>query len=488
MKEHIIIISLVVFCATCLTSCLNDWLTVEPLADITSNNYWKSESDARAELNAGYAHIRKAYLTGYMNWTEVRSDNFLGNITGGQPVQNVSLNRLSSNLSSCNWNDWYNLVSVANYAIHFLPNIKDNADESNYNHMTAEAHFLRAYAYFFLYRVWGDVPLVTEPVLSKSEVTKPGVTGKDTIFALVVRDLEIADSLVDVTKDNSIFRFSAGALYALTTDVAMWQKDYQKAVDFADKLYGLNKYSIEGVDFADVCRDATTTDNIWTLDWNYTTDGDNGITVGLANSSNPHVPTFEIFQKWFKWEREFDNIDARRVATIDSAKYKTFNNKHVNSLPVGTQCWKWSPGEHLAQKEYNNCKIPLYRLADIILLRAEALNKLGRFDEALEEMNRIRVRAHLTPKTADYYNSDADKLDEDIFQERQFELYAEGRRWFDLMRTDRVEKVMNTYFNGYIKSYGGKDYHLFEEQWQYYWPIYQDILNENENLHQIGNY
>lgn len=488
MVNHSLLAVMLLGCMMSLTSCLNDWLTLEPLADITNENFWKSESDARSELNSGYAFIRKAYQTGFLNWTEIRSDNFLGNITGGQPVQNVSLNRLSSNLSSCSWNDWYNLVSVANYAIHFLPNIQSNADAANYNHMTAEAHFLRAYAYFYLYRVWGDVPLVTEPVLTKSMVTKPRVTGKDTIFSLVVRDLAIADSLVDVTKDNTIFRFSAGALYALTVDVAMWQKDYQKAVDFADKLYALNKYSIEGVDFAKVCQDATTTDNIWTLDWNFTTDGDNSITVSLANSSNPEIPTFEMYQKWFAWEREFDNIDARRAATIDSAKYKTFNTKHVNSLPAGAQCWKWSPGEHLAQTEYRNCKMPLYRLADIILLRAEALNKLGRMDEAIEEMNRVRVRAHLTPKAADYYNGDVAKLDEDIFQERQFELYAEGRRWFDLMRTGRVEKVMNAYFDGYIKKYGGKDYHLFEEEWQRYWPIYQDILNENENLHQIGNY
>lgn len=485
MNRNIPLLLIIVLSA--MSSCLNDFLTVEPLADITNANYWKSEADARAAMNAGYAHIRKAYVTGFLYWTEARSDNFLGNITGGSPVQNVSLNRLSSDLSQCNWNNWYNLVSVANYGLHFMPGMAGNVEEAKLNHLMSEAYFLRAFAYFNLYRIWGDVPMVTEPTLRKSDVTKPRTTGKDTIFALVISDLQKADSLVDVTV-NEKFIYSPAALYALITDVAMWEKDYEKAVVYSDKLLALGIHTLEGVEFADVCRDATTADNIWTLQWNYTTDGANSVTTTLANSANPLVPTFELYQKWFAWEREFDAIDARRAATIDSAKYKTFNAKHVQSLPTGAQCWKWSPGEHKAQAEYQSCYIPLYRLADILLLRAEALNRLGRMDEAIDEMNKVRIRARLPAKDAAYYEGNADKLEEDIWQERQFELYAEGRRWFDLMRTERIETVMNTYFQGYITKYGGKDYHLFEEEWQHYWPIYQDILNENENLHQIGNY
>lgn len=471
-----------------LSSCLNEFLTVEPLADITTEGYWQSESDVRAELNAGYAHIKNAYKTGFLYWTEARSDNFLGNVTGGSPVQNITLNKLHSNIGACNWNNWYNLISVSNYAIHFIPTMNGKVDEYRLNHLLSEAYFLRAFAYFNLYRIWGDVPLVTEPVLRKSDVSKPGKTDKNKIFELVVSDLRKADSLVDVTV-NELFIYSPAALYALTTDVAMWEKDYEKAVNFSDKLFALGKHTLIGVDFADVCRDATTADNIWTLKWNYTTDGENNICSTLANSANPLVPTFEIFQKWFAWEREFSARDMRRVATIDSSKYKTFTTKHVMALPNSTQCWKWSPGEHKPQTEYQECYIPMYRLADIILLRAEALNRLGRMEEAVTEMNKVRVRAGLPEKDLAYYAGDRDKLEEDIWQERQFELYAEGRRWFDLMRTGRVQKVMNHYFEGYISKYGGAGaYRLFEEEWQLYWPVHQDILNENENLHQTGAY
>lgn len=476
------------FLALMLSSCLNEFLTVEPLADITTESYWQSENDVRASLNAGYAHIKNAYKTGFLYWTEARSDNFLGNVTGGAPVQNVTLNKLTSNLNACNWNNWYNLVSVANYSIHFIPTMQGKMDEYKQKHYLSEAYFLRAFAYFNLYRIWGDVPLITEPVLVKSEVMKPKRAPKEKVFELIISDLERADSLVDITV-NELFIYSPAALYALTTDVAMWEKDYEKAVIFSDKLLALGKHTLENTDFADVCRTATTTDNILTLKWNYTTDGENTITSTLANSANPLVPTFEIYQKWFAWERETGSRDLRRVATIDSAKYKTFTTKHVMSLPNGTQCWKWSPQEHKAQTEYQECYIPIYRLADILLLRAEALNRLGRHEEAVEEMNKVRVRAGLPPKDFASYDNNTTKLEEDIWQERQFELYAEGKRWFDLMRTERIETIMNTYFTNYISKYGGAGaYRLFEEDWQHYWPIHQDILNENDNLKQTGSY
>ena len=62
-------------------------------------------------------------------------------------------------------------------------------------------------------------------------------------------------------------------------------------------------------------------------------------------------------------------------------------------------------------------------------------------DEEFREMAKMELESFIAQR---------DKLEEDIWQERQFELYAEGRRWFDLMRTDRVEKVMNAFFTDAI--------------------------------------
>lgn len=487
MKKSIKYVLILLAVTSVMQSCMDDFLTVEPLSNITNENFWKSEKDARAGLNAAYTFIQKAYITGFLVWGEARSDDFLGNVSGGSPMQNVTLNRLNSTMSACNWDNWYKVVSIANYAIYYIPFMEGNINETTQNHLLSEAYFLRAFAYFSMYRIWGDVPLVTEPVLKVTDVTKPTQTGKDTIFALVISDLEKADSLVDITVEE-LYLYSCGALYALTTDVAMWQKDYEKAVQYAEKLIAINRYNLENAPFEDVCRLANTSDNIWTLDWDYTISGENTICSGLANSSSSLIPTYEIYQKWFAWEKEWGVCDIRRQCTIDSIKVRNYTSRHVSKLPAACQIWKWSPGEHLAQSDYRDCPIPMYRYADILLLYAEALNRLGRMEEALAPMNEVRKRAGLPAKDMAYYSGDKNKLEEDIWQERQFELYGEGRRWFDLMRTDRVETVMNAFFNGYITQYGGKDFNLFTEEWNKYWPVSQTILNENQNLHQIGSY
>lgn len=488
MKQHKIVIGIVLV-ATLLTSCLNDFLTVEPLSTITSEVYWKTEKDARAALNSAYAHLQRTYKGGFLYWKEARADNMIGNVSGGFPVQNICLNRLNPSVSQCNWNNWYEIVSVANYSIHFIPKMTDVAEYSR-NHLLSEAYFLRAYAYFHLCNIWGDVPLIIEPVLKKSEVTKPLVTSRDVVFRQVVADLDTAAVLVNPDVDE-LFLYSPAALYAFITEVAMWDKNWEKAIEYSQKVFDLKRHTLVGTNFADVCALATTADNIWTLKWSFASNGENSVTSSLANSANPLIPNKLIFDKWFAWEAEAGHIDLRRVATIDSSRYSRYTKNHIMALPAGSQCWKWSPGEHKAQTLYQECYIPLIRLADVILLRAEALCKVDRTVEAIAEVNKVRIRAGLSEKDEAYYADRPEKLYEDILQERQFELFAEGKRWFDLMRTERVQIVMNDYFDNYIKKYdvkGKAEYIKFTENWQLYWPVYDDILNENDNLHQIGNY
>lgn len=476
-----------------MTSCLNDFLEVEPLNNISTEIYWDTEKDVRSALNAAYAHLQSAYKTGFLSWHEKRSDNFLGTLSGAYPTQNICFNKLNSSLSECDWNDWYKIVSVANYAIYFIPQMNDAMTQIKQDHLLSEAYFLRAFAYFSLYRIWGDVPLIDKPVLKKSEVNKPFRTPKNEVMELIKADLERACDLVDNSLEE-LFIYSPGALYALCTDVAMWNHDYDKAIESSQMLYDLKKHTLDGVDFSLVCSNAQTKDNIWTLKWSYAANGSNNFIGSYYNTSSPLIPTRVIYEKWQSWEDWSGKIDLRRVATIDSSKISAYGTNHVNRRPTLCRIWKWSPGVRAIPEDLREAYIPLYRLADIILLRAEALNKKGLYQMAIDEMNRVRLRAGLTEKTLFEYldpttfEIDPDLIENDILQERQFELYAEGKRWFDLMRTGKVFSIMNEHFDGYITNYGGTGFKNFTEEWQLYWPVSQDILNENENLSQTGDY
>ena len=485
MKKIVGIFSLVLL----MSSCLNDFLEIEPLNTVSTEIYWKTENDVRAALNAGYVPLKDAYKKGFFNWYEARSDNFIGSSGGTNPYQNVCFNKLTAALPSCDWNAWYKLVSVANYAIYYIPRMGEVMAENRRDHLLSEAYFLRAYAYFNLYKIWGDVPLVSQPVLKKSDVYKPVRSSKESIMELIKGDLSEAARLVD-DSETELYIYSPGALYALCTEVAMWNGDYDGAIGYSQRLYDLNVYTLEGTDFKKVCADPKTTDNIWTLKWSYVLDGANSIVTTYVNSGNLLVPTKEILEKWKEWGGA---DDVRRPATLDTTKITAYRDNHIVRMPVGCQIWKWSPGERLGETAYRDCYIPIYRLADIVLLRAEALNRKGDYQGAIDEMNKVRRRAGLAERLlSDYTVSgggvDWLRIEDDILQERQFELYGEGKRWSDLMRTGRLESVMNAFYDGYITTYGGRGFIRYTEEWQRYWPVSQDILNENDKLVQTGNY
>lgn len=486
IMKKIIFLALIILSTS---SCLNDFLEVEPISDISTEIYWKSEKDVRAELNSGYTNIQKAFNTGYLNWFEARSDNFIGNSGGTYPYQNINFNKLDAALPACSWNDWYRVISSANHALHFIPLMDNVMTEVNRNHYLSEAYFLRAYAYFNLYRIWGDVPLVTKPVLTQSDVTKPAKVDKAKIMELINADLVEADKLVN-TSVAQVFIYSPAALYALTTDVAMWNHDYEKAILFSQKLMDLKLHTLDGVDFKLVCSNAETKDNIFTLKWSFVSNGSNNVTYTYYNSSSALVPARPIYEKWAAPDYR---KDIRRIATLDTLLITSYGSTHFATQPAA-RIWKWSPGENIHSDFMKESFLPIYRLADILLLRAEALNKKGKYAEAIIEVNKVRKRAGLADRTLlDYTDPltsmvDPVLLENSILQERQFELFAEGKRWFDLMRTGKTMSVMNNFFDTYVAQYGETGYKNFTQDWQLYWPIKQDILIENENLTQTGDY
>ena len=82
MKKIVGIFSLVLL----MSSCLNDFLEIEPLNTVSTEIYWKTENDVRAALNAGYVPLKDAYKKGFLNWYEARSDNFIGSSGGYESV------------------------------------------------------------------------------------------------------------------------------------------------------------------------------------------------------------------------------------------------------------------------------------------------------------------------------------------------------------------------------------------------------------------
>jgi len=149
--------------------------------------------------------------------------------------------------------------------------------------------------------------------------------------------------------------------------------------------------------------------------------------------------------------------DARVPAvTLDAASTFPKYTKYLGTL-TGTR-----------ETRFYDANIIIYRLADIVLLKAEILNELGRTEDAITELNRIRTRAALPATTA---QTQAEVKDA-ILQERYVEFCAEGKRWFDLVRNGVVTRELPTITN----------------PGNLLWPINENILNANPRLEQNAFY
>ena len=488
MKKISIVLISILVTMLLMTSCLNDFLNVEPISETYSAKFWKTELEARTGLNSVYADFQNNFKsTGgmtYIGWFELRSDNCYGIPQGGSFLYSeVNMNKIYPSHPCSNWNVWYKSISMTNIAIYYIQKMEDISDVKK-NNLLAEAYFLRAYCYFNLVRIWGDVPIVVKPLLSFSDVTYPAKDSSKLVMdSIILKDLNLAVSKADPGK-NDIHLFNVGALYSLYTDVAMWNHDYVNAEKYSDLLLKLNRYTlVSGPEFYKTVSTAITTENIWTLKWSYINNGYNPVVQNLNTYTIVAKPLVD------KWKTAEWRKDLRRPQTIDTL-YNYYGFTHLISTDARASMWKYEPTTRVTSNT-NEKFIPLYRLADIVLLRAEALNKLGRFQDALDQLNTIRTRAGLPGRLLTDYDSATDKMlaiEDDILQERQFELLGEGKRWFDLIRTGRAISTMNKYFETYLKAYGVTNYKLFTDQWQLYWPVNKDNIVENENLTQTGQY
>jgi hypothetical protein len=185
-----------------------------------------------------------------------------------------------------------------------------------------------------------------------------------------------------------------------------------------------------------------------------------------------------------KWEQQGDQ-DFRENLTYDT----------LQASQEGTVgfIWKYfpllegsTPGESLPERDQAQIRNPMYRLADMLLLRAEAYNQLGNEEEAVALLNSIKTRAGLDPvSAADFDTKEA--LEMAVLDERQFELFGEGKRWFDLRRTELVIAVMNPLLRQRQEE-AGLTVTGFGDPGLVLFPINRDVLNANPSLEQNPPY
>ena len=482
------------------------FLTEEPLTQVPVENYFKTLKDVNASITGIYASFQdemtgdgSGFTGNYHFWGEGRSDNFDRSQYPNSTITELSLNQLTSGNSTSDWSGLYRTIGRTNIAIKYIPQAQKfdvNVTNVIRDNNLAQCYAMRALCYFYIVRIWGDAVIWTEPLESSSETSAKSRESKDKIInEVIIPDLQKAYTLIQKNQTPTVWNIGEGAIAAMLADVYMWKKDYPTAISWINKVFtakgpkGIVHGGTSGANLEPAATwknlfltPAGTNEAIWSIHWDYTNNGCACLPISIGNSNNPVRMDSVIHTDWKK-----NTADMRIVKSYDTLatlghvdKILKFYGVAANSFPTGSS----AP----AANTYN-VYLPMYRLADIYLLYAEALNKSADMPNALNYLNFIRVRAGLTAYNAsDPAVATQDDMEDTILKERQLELFAEGKRWFDLVRTDHVKEIMDPILKFRQNRYGAPNIGFGDDANKLLWPLHRQLLEDNKKLKQNFSY
>lgn len=266
----------------------------------------------------------------------------------------------------------------------------------------------------------------------------------------------------------------------------MWTHEYDEALRVSERLIELGRYNLaSGDQWKELFLEpATSKGNIWSLGWNYIQDGPDGTSrlIGAGNLDPMYVMDSSIIERFHE-----DPKDIRTHFTFDSLLFAAAPDPNARSKRLGKFAVMNSDGSfqypQTTQSEY---KLPMYRYADILLLRAEALNKMDDKAGAFVLLNEVRSRAGVEPLDESDY-ADKYEVETALLDERQLELFAEGKRWFDLVRTGRVLEVMDPIIRSRQELLSMTPIGFTDER-KILFPIHRNVLINNPLLIQNPSY
>lgn len=521
------------------TSC-DSYLDQAPVDLLSSNGFYQTLAQANQGVIGVYADLRYATDYTYYHMSEVRSDNvWVTPQTNGQrDYSDIGCFRAGSEntMYENSWNLWYKVIYDANVAIQKISGATYE-NEAIQTQLLNEARFLRGYSYFELARLFGNIPMITEPSSPSTVNNTPQTDAKTIITEVVIPDLEAALNLPDKGKVlgptgsavPSQGRADKTAAAAMLARVYMTLAGYpfnDASATGKAKSY-LNQVLAKKSDYW--APNITEWRKQWTPDYNnkysifaiqYRTGGTGN--PGIFNLVKTLPPSYtdgigvrlfgnDIFvEKTLRYEfgRVYSggNKDLRGEgwSIIDGYEEEANTPAYSNSLEtvnwiagsteqvyVQSMFYKPLPSkpkmdelglsmDYGALKDYEDwpCNFPVLRIEDMMLLNAEILCAEGDISGALAIVNEIRGRAGCDLVSA----SNATEALNLVKRERRLELMGEGVRWFDMVRYGTWKQDILDMFARYNNPAGTSTTDVAEGRYLY--PIPQNQMAITPGLYQ----
>ncbi len=493
---------IMVFSMLSTTGC-EDFLEREPTTITHANVFWVNQSNAEQALAGAYGLFKYAVTNGanFLYWGEITGMTFMNSRNWICDYIEGSGNYiLAYRDPTRNWKDMYRAANWANTIELYVESMDDDLFSSieEKNRIIGEAAFIRAISYFYMARLWGDVPIVEESIETSDQlITEDGYvvriprSDEKEVLDYALAAAEKAIGLLEYSSpaDNRwAITANKASAEALKAHIALWYASrdndnnalMQQCIDAATSV--INNGHAELIDYVaegQVGVDKMCIGQSKTGLFEINLSADMNESWRISNYDNNHIgltqnyPVFENYNgsgpyidpEFFG--KQFMTADPDRT---DDLRKDYFFYMYEDDDDSFISKYKYTSDDPASEDQYaqfTEANILIFRLADMYLLRAEANAKMGNAGPAVADLNLIRSKAGVPEYTG---ATDRTSMMKALFEERAIEFVGEAQSGFDRIRMDYYYEGVPWMNVNRISKKG------------YFWPVHPSIISINPSI------
>ncbi|QLE00957.1 RagB/SusD family nutrient uptake outer membrane protein [Galbibacter sp. BG1] len=479
-------------------------LEEEPVGLLSPNSFIKTPQDLQTAVNGSFGYMasekywgRKLSLSIMLRGDMVEIGD-LGTPARRQDINNFTA-RDDNGMVTAFWPQSYAIIGAANQALDGAKQI--DGEQAVINAIAAQANFSRAFAYYHLVRIFGDIPYIDEAVTDVKTIETISKTPEAEVYQNIIADLEFAKQWLPDTQPTRSLPSNATAM-AYLASVYLTLGEHQKAYDEANAIItnaGKHNLGLEAdfQDLFDAEKAGALKEPLFTINYiGQNSQGDLGDDLiipltairedekGVPNGGwTVAVPSLKVFETWdekdYRRSVSFDTIGVFNGNVEPYTRFAEFSDRGVNRPHIA----KYSrfPGLTASNGRQSSHHYITMRYAEVLLIAAEALNQLQPgSSRAVDLVNQVRARARNKGGVMSNFPENLPSglsqqaLHDAIIEERRLELAFEFKRWYDIKRLQIGPSVFD--------ANGLEPHSNFDEGRDYLFPLPGDELARNPNL------
>jgi len=485
------------------------WLTVKPEGEVVLEDFWNSESSVESVLASCYRGMTEdAVVNRMIVWGELRSDNMVNSGWASLDMQKILDGDITSSNSFASWGSFYSVINYCNTVLKYAPSVVDrdkNFTPGDLQRVQAEAITIRALCYFYLVRTFQEVPWVTTASIDDTQNYDYPKSTEGAVLDSLVSELNVVRDWASSNFGNQNMnkgRITKNGVNTLLADIYLWKNDYTNCISACNQVLRDTTLKLipEDYFYPFVFGSGNSAESIFELQFNDNVQINNAVRNLYGYSSDPlgdlSFPPTLAFNTNEKVAGLYSPFAYKipSTATVEGQddlrakdSYYLYGGKYFIYKYVGFGRSIGSSGQSSYTLRSNTPNWIIYRLSDVILMKAEALAQRATnndLDDAVDLVNLTYLRSNILESPLDRSSyltkADVQKL---VLRERQREFLFEGKRWFDLVRLSRREgstSSMNTLVEAKTSSAGASlGAPVLNAM---YMPISKTELESNPNL------